>query len=211
MNNRYVYLLLTLMVAVVCFAGADAQKPSTKAQPVAKPSPTEGTRKMAGRKSTTVSTTDVQTTASSAETNAKAAALDLSFAERKIVSLIARSPFVYPKPENALEGEDFMLAASQFGIPESEKGSPLDVLRALEARIQRVGPVNADVSSTPTNLSVRYYRLTDANLKFDTVTNNPAVQLDPPAMYVFECTGPGGVTQKKQVPCATGCTVRFNF
>lgn len=206
MTNRHVYLSFTLLVAVVCFANVDAQKPSTRTQPVAKPSPTEGTRKMEGKKSNI----DVQTTASSQETTSTAA-LDLSFEERKIVSLIARSPFVDPKPENALGGEDFMLAASQFRIPESEKGSPLDVLRVLEARIQRVGPVNADVSSTPTNLSVRYYRLTDANLKFDTVTDNPAVQLDPPATYVFECTGPGGVTQKKQVPCATGCTVRFHF
>lgn len=210
MTNRHVYLSLPLLVAVVCFAGADAQKPSTKTHPVAKPSPTESMRKVEGRKSTKVSTTGVQTTVSSQETTASAA-LDLNFEERKIVSLIARSPFVDPKPENALGGEDFMLAASQFRIPESEKGSPLDVLRVLEARIQRVGPVNADVSSTPTNLSVRYYRLTDANLKFDTVTDNPAVQLDPPATYVFECTGPGGVTQKKQVPCATGCIVRFHF
>lgn len=182
MNKGYVYLSFTFMVAVVCFAGADARNPSLKAQPVAQPSPTKVTAK-----------------------------IDLNFEERKIVNLIARSPFVDPKPENALGGEDFMLAALQFGIPESEKGSPLDVLKALEARIQRVGPVNADVSSTPSNLSVRYYRLTDANLKFDTLTDNPTVQLDPPATYVFECTGPGGVIQKKQVACPTGCTVRFIF
>jgi hypothetical protein len=182
MNNRYVYLSLTLMLAVVCFPGADARNPSLKAQPVAKPSPTKVTRKMG-----------------------------LNSEERKIVSLIAHSPFVYPKPKNALGGEDFMRAASEFGIPESEKGSPLDVLRALEAKISRVGPVIADVSSTPTNLSVRYYRLGDVNLKLDTFTDNSAVQLDPPATYVFECTGPGGVIQKKQVPCPTGCTVRFTF
>ncbi|HJP92553.1 MAG TPA: hypothetical protein VJ875_11395 [Pyrinomonadaceae bacterium] len=213
MNNRYIYLSLTLVMAVVCFPGADAQKPLRKVMPpVARPSSgsTEVTRKTARARGTRVSSADLQTDESSPETTANAA-LALSASERRIVSLIERSPFVDPKPENALGGEDFMLAAAQFGIPMNEKGSPLDTLRALEAKISRVGPVHANVSSTPDNLSVRYYRLGDGNLKFDTTTNNPRVPLDPPATYVFECTGPGGVTKKQQVACAIGCTVTFNF
>jgi len=211
MNNRHIYLSLILVMAVVCFAGADAQQPSPKVmQPVPKPGPTDVTRRAARTRNIRVSNTSLQTDESSPDTTANAT-LALSASELRIVSLIERSPFIDPKPENVLGGEDFMLAASRFGIPVSEKGSPLDTLRALEAKISRIGPVNANVSSTPANLSVRYYRLIDGSLKFDTTTNNPRVPLDPPATYVFECTGPGGAVKKQQVPCATGCTVTFNF
>ena len=152
--------------------------------------------------------------------------------------LLARAPVLNPLPADALTEREFMDEVERLldedvdnvgeAIRELEeqlkpKGRPPAVIRYFgkfaslivgdddsQKVIAAVDPVIADVESVPSNLPVRYYRQSRPKQKLDTTTNKPNLELDPPAIWVFECTN-RGVQQTKVVPCTTGCSVRFVF
>jgi hypothetical protein len=154
--------------------------------------------------------------------------------------LLNRAPILDPLPENALSEKDFIEATQRLlqkkvnNVPDAVKAlekqlqptgssGPRKLVKRVfgaltgvfgqpdtESILGTIGPVTANVESVPQNLPVRYYRSTRPEQKFDTTTDNPKLDIDPPAIWVFECTR-NGVVQKRVVPCTTGCSVRFVF
>lgn len=173
------------------------------------PAPSEANRSYKSVKKKT-STVSHASPASSSGAAAIAPSVGLTVEQVRVMDLLDRSPFIYPAPADALEGEEFIMKARRFVGFAPDRNNPLDMLRTLEDKIRSVGPVEAYVSSVPDGLRVQYHRLTDSTPVFDTTTNKP-LTLDPPATYIFTCTGPNGTVQSQTKNCAGGCEVAFTF
>lgn len=131
---------------------------------------------------------------------------------RKAIELLDRSPYLTGQGKSVLSEKEFTDATRElFDIQSGDVRDPMEAVRILEKMISTVGPVKAEVTSNPPNLPVKYHRLTSSTPAFSTTTNNTNLSLDPPATYVFTCTGPGGIIQTQNVSCARGCTAHFNF
>ncbi len=128
---------------------------------------------------------------------------------KEIIKLLRRAPVLNPRPTDALTDDDFVAAARRI-LRNKDLNNVLDAIKALEVWLLAVGPVTGKVRSEPQNLSVTFHRIVDSSQNWNTTTNSD-VSLDPPATYVFTCTGPNGQTQTQTVSCASGCTVKFNF
>lgn len=159
---------------------------------------------------------------------------------KRAARLLDRAPVLDPLPADALSERAFIDEVEQLiredvddvqeAIEELEgrlkkKGSDSGGNRAIrlmskaikifgEADTQRVigsvDPVTAVISSVPSNLSVRYYRKLRPNQKLDTTTDKVNLNLDPPAIWVFECTH-NGVVRTQVISCTSNCSVHFVF
>jgi hypothetical protein len=138
---------------------------------------------------------------------------DVTAAQRKrAIELLDRSPYLTGQGKSLLSEEEFTDATREmFDLKFGDLRDPMEAVRILEKMIANVGAVKAVVTSNPSNLPVEYHRLTSSTPAFNTTTNNPNLSLDPPATYVFTCTGPGGIKQTQNISCARGCTAHFNF
>jgi hypothetical protein len=210
--NSRIKAFISLIVMLACTVTASAQGSTSKRAATFKSSNSRHTRAKARKTRTSIiGLSAPDSLANSAvATSAVGQMGGLTAQEIKIVGLLQRSPFLDPAPADALGGQDFMIKARSLVPFDADTKSPLATLRALEAKLQSVGSVNAIVSSDPVSLSVQYRRVTDSSLNFNTTTDS-VVSLDPPATYVFTCTGPGGAIQSQTVSCATGCRVVFKF
>lgn len=159
---------------------------------------------------------------------------------KRAARLLERAPVLDPLPADALSERAFMDEAEQLlgkdmdnvveavrELEEHLKPKSADRGRSLIKRvlgkivgvfgeddiqgvIGSVAPVTATVESVPSNLPVRYYRKSRPNQKLDTTTDKRSLELDPPAIWVFECTY-NGVPKTMAVMCKTDCSVRFVF
>lgn len=198
-----------LLVIFACSLAGYSQRPAPRPQPATKPVDVPPVRSKASSKRVSAGKPSSQVSSAAALPETPQFP-SLTVEQAKVVDLLERSPFIDPQPADALGGQAFMMKAWSLVSPDPDRKNPLDVLRRLEDKIQSVGPVKAAVQSEPGSLSVQYHRITDSTPSFDTTTNS-VVSLDPPATYIFTCTGPDGTSKSQTVSCATGCSVMFKF
>jgi predicted sugar kinase len=156
---------------------------------------------------------------------------------KRAARLLDRAPVLDPLPADALSERAFMdeverlLGEDVDNVEEAvreleERLKPKRgrrvLIRILDKAIEifvkddthkvvgSVGPITASIESVPSNLPVRYYHKMRPNQKLNTTTDKLSLKLDPPAIWVFECTN-NGVLQTQVVSCATDCSVRFVF
>ena len=130
---------------------------------------------------------------------------------QQLIELLDRSPLLEPTMSVVAQARYLRDTRSVLEgyWAESETSSVEDATLAIQDLLAGT-TVTAAVLSEPADLNVTYRLLVDVDAPVLSVTTAASIQLSP-GLYVFTCTSSTGVTEQKNVSCATNCEVRFVF
>jgi len=130
---------------------------------------------------------------------------------QQLIELLDQSPLLEPTMSVVAQARylrDVRSALEDYAA-ESETSSVEDATALMQDLLAGT-TVTATVVSEPADLNVTYRLLVDVDAPVLSVTTDASIPLSP-GLYVFTCTSSTGVTEQKNVSCATNCEVRFVF